>query len=180
MGFPSMSGNYQQSQSGAEQSSGLMGADRGWFSNISPGRFRQFERFAREAGNDPGGLAYQSTVDKLLPMGKYGLPQGAEGGALQLGRDSFAGASGNRAQRGFNTPYNLEGVMGDAFRMMSGSLLPLTTQTALTRAGMAPQLRQTAFGYKTSPMQVLQNFVAGSSEGASRSAGYGGGASVGR
>ena len=99
MGF--ISGAYNQSKSQQEQSSGLTPGVRNYFSGLTPGYFKQAEQFSQQAAADPGGLQYQSTVDQLLPMGKYGLPASADQGVYQLGRDLFTQSSGSRAQRGF-------------------------------------------------------------------------------
>ena len=160
------------SGSKSNQNSGVHGDERGWFNAISPDQFNSFDSVARQAKNDPGGLDYQGTVDKLLPMGRYGQSQGADNGIMQLGRDLFSSASSNRAQRGFNTPYNLEGVLGDSMRMASSQLIPQANQFAQSRAQMAPALRQASFGYGSAPMQVIQNLLNGTSLGNSKSFGF--------
>ena len=171
---------YNQSRSSQSSSQGLLPEQRQYFSGLAPSEFGFVQGLSRQARKDPGGLQYQNVVDQLLPIGRYGLPTGATEGVYQLGRDLFTGASGARAQRGFNQPENLEGVLGDAVRMASGQLIPQSTQVALQRAQMAPALRQAAFGYGMTPMQTLQQLLAGSgaSQGAASSfgfSGYGGG-----
>jgi len=153
-------------QESHSQSSGLNPDQRAWFSGQAPSLFRQSQGFSREAANDPGGLEYLNLIDNsLLPTGKYGLPQAATEGVYQLGRDLFANASASRAQRGFGQASNLEGVLGDAIRMASGQLIPISTQVALQRAQMAPALRQARFGYQMTPMQTLRDLLSGSSVG---------------
>ena len=114
-----------------------------------------------------------NTVNQLLPMGRFGMSQGADQGISQLGREMFTSASGNRAQRGFNTPYNLEAVLGDSMRMASGQLIPQANEFAMQRAQMAPQLRQAHFGFGSQPMQAMQQLLTGSSQGGSESHGFG-------
>lgn len=158
--------------SGGQSSSstrGLAPDEHAYFSDKSRNLFTDTEGFSREAANDSGGLQYMSTVDQLLPLGRYGLPTSATEGTYQLGRDLFTQASGSRAQRGFSTPNNIEAVVGDAVRMASGQLIPQSIQMALTRAQMAPALRQAAFGYRMTPMQTLSNLLA--SSGASQGSG---------
>ena len=167
------SGSYGQQRSDSHSTQGLMPMQRQQFSNMTPGEFGYVRKRAREAEADPGGLQYQGVVDKLLPMGPYGLPEGATKGVYQLGRDMFTQASGSRAQRGFRSPANLEAVLGDSLRMASGALIPQSTQVALQRAQMAPALRQAAFGYASSPMQILQSLLAGSGESTGSSSGFG-------
>ncbi len=164
---------YNEHESEQQSSSGLFKPQRTYFSNISPKEFGYARGRALEAEQDPGGLQYQSVVDRLLPMGRYGLPAGSEAGVYQLGRDLFSRASGSRAQRGFTNPQNLEAVLGDSLRMASGQLIPQATQVALQRAQMAPALRQAAFGYGTAPLQFLQQLLSGSSEGTGSSSGFG-------
>jgi len=95
MGFAS--GGYQSQESSQQQSSGLTPGVRDYFSNITPRHFGYARKRALDAEKDPGGLAYSSVVDQLLPIGKYGLPVGATEGVYQLGRDLFTQASGSRA-----------------------------------------------------------------------------------
>ncbi len=170
-----MSFGKQDSESRSSQ--GLNPGERVAMSNQAPGIYNQYRQRADTAMGDPGGLEYQSTVDQLLPMGKYGMAQSADQGAYQLGKDLFTSASGNRAQRGFNTPYNLEGVLGDSMRMASSQLMPQANAFAMQRAQMAPALRQASFGYGSAPMQALQQLLAGSSQSGSESHSFGGDAS---
>lgn len=166
--------SYSQQSGKAKNSQGLMPEQRSYFSGQAPRLFGEAEGFARQAASDPGGLGFLNIIDNsLLPTGKYGLPTAATEGVYQLGRDLFTQASGSRAQRGFNTSANLEGVLGDAVRMASGQLIPMSTQVALERAKMAPQLQQARFGYQMTPMQTLQQLLSGSGQGQSSSSGFG-------
>lgn len=165
MGFGSAS--YGQSSSQSEQSQGLNPAQRAWFSRQAPGEFGRLQEFAARGAQDPGGLYYGQTVDQMLPIGRYGLPTGATEGVSQLGRDLYGQYSGSRAARGFNAPENLEGVIGDALRMASPQLLPLSTQFALQRAQLAPALRQASFGYGVAPFEAIRNILSGSGSGSS-------------
>lgn len=166
MSFGSQSASSQQSR-------GLLGPERAYFSGLTPRLFSDVERTAQAAQDDPGGLEFMPVVNQLLPVGEYGLPPGAVAGAKQLGRDVFGSASANRAMRGGYSPSNLEGVLGDAVRMASPQLIPISTQYALQRAQMAPALRRSAFGYAMTPMEVISNLLAGTGEGFSRSSGFG-------
>lgn len=168
-----MSFGMNKSDSESNQSQGLNPGERVWFSDRTPGMFQQFQGRSQEAMNDPGGLQFRHVVDQLLPQGRYGMSLGADQGAMQLGRDIFTGASGNRAQRGFNSPYNLEGVLGDALRMSSSQLIPQANQFAMQRAQFMPQLRQAHFGFGSQPMQMLQQLLTGSSQGGSSGSGFG-------
>jgi hypothetical protein len=164
--------SFGKQQSEQRQSSGLNPGERVLFSNAAKGQFDRAQGLADEAYRDPGGLAYQGMVNQLLPMGRYGMAQSVDDGISQLGRDLFVGASGNRAQRGFNTPYNLEGVLGDSMRMASSQLVPQANQFAMQRAQFAPQLRQAAFGYGQIPFQNLSQLLTGSSQGGASSSGF--------
>ena len=164
--------SFGKQESEQRQSQGLNPGERVLFSNLAPHTFERFANRAKGAMNDPGGLDFMPTVDRLLPMGRYGMSQGADAGAMQFGRDLFTSASGNRAQRGFNTPYNLEGVTGDALRMASSQLIPQANAFAMQRAQMAPALRQAQFGYGAQPMQMLHGLLTGSSQGGGQSSGF--------
>lgn len=164
--------SFGKQESEQRTSTGVNPGERVWFSDRAPGAYNQFKYRAEEAMNDPGGLQFQGVVDQLMPMGRYGMSQGADQGISQLGRDIFTGASGNRAQRGFNTPYNLEAVLGDSMRMASSQLVPQANAFALSRAQMAPALRQAHFGYGSAPMQTLQQILSGSSQGGGNSSGF--------
>lgn len=164
--------SFGKQSSEQRSSTGLNPGERVWFSNRAPGAYRDVENLSTEAYNDPGGLAYQGVVDQLLPMGRYGQSQGADQGIMQLGREAFTGASGNRAQRGFNTPHSLDGVIGDAMRMASSQLIPQSNAFAMQRAQMAPALRQAAFGYGMTPMQTMQQLLTGSSQSGGTSSGF--------
>lgn len=165
--------SYGQQSSNSEQSSGLSPYYRNWFSTQTPDEYGYVRKRAREAERDPGGLQFMDTVNQLLPIGKYGLPTGATEGTYQLGRDLMTKYSGTRAMRGFNQPENLEGVLGDAVRMASGQLIPLSTQVAMQRAQMAPALREASFGYASSPMKVIQSLLSSSGQSKSSSSGFG-------
>ena len=160
---------YGQSNSESEQSQGLTPAYRNWFSAQAPGEFGRLQGFADQARQDPGGLGYRSVVDQLLPIGRYGLPTGATEGVAQLGRDLYSQYSGSRANRGFRSPDNLEAVLGDALRMASPQLIPLSTQFAMQRAQMAPALQQSAFGYGAAPFDAIRNILASTGSGTSSS-----------
>ena len=168
MGF-----NFGKQSSKQESSQGLMPGERSYFSGLTPGYFRQFDTRAKQAMGDPGGLEYMNVVDRLLPTGRYGLPVGATEGVHQLGRDLFAQTSGARAARGFRSPDNLEAALGDAIRMASGQLIPLSTQFAMQRAQMAPALRSAAFGYGSAPLETLRNLLASSGASKGTSSGFG-------
>jgi hypothetical protein len=152
---------------------GLSLYDRLYFGDRAKEEFNYVKGHSDAAVRDPAGLAFMPTVDRLLPVGKYGLHPGTEMGVHQLGRDMFGRASGSRAQRGFNTAHNLEGVTGDAIRMSTGTLLPLQTQYALSRAQMAPQLRGLSMGYAKTPMDVISNLLASSGSSQNQSEGVG-------
>ena len=173
-----MSFGMQGSESQQQQTRGLSPGDRSYFSGLAAPRFANFEKYAEESRQDPGGLQYQSVVDQLLPLGPYGLPTGATAGVQQLGRDVWSNASSSRAQRGFGNDTNLEAVLGDAVRMASGQLIPLSTQVALERAKMAPTLRQAAFNYGKSPIEIINALLASSGEGTGSSNSFGFGASL--
>lgn len=158
-------------ESDSESSQGLMGQERYHFSSMMPGLHAQARARADEAYADPAGLQFGSTVDQMLPMGEYGLPIAATEGVKQLGRNLFAQTSGSRAFQGRVTPYNLEGVVGDAVRMSSPTLLPLSTQFALQRAAIAPALRQASFNFGIAPYEMAQRALSGS--GSSTSSGSG-------
>lgn len=171
--------NYGEQESASESSQGLLPGQRAHFSGLAPGEFGYARKRARQAEADPGGLQYQGVVNQLLPMGKYGLPASANEGVYQLGRDLFTQASGSRARRGFQSPENLEAVLGDAVRMASGALIPQSTQVALQRAQMMPALRQASFGYASNPMQMINSLLSGSGQSTGSSSGFGFGASGG-
>jgi len=161
--------SFGKEDSDSRQSQGLNPGERVWFSDRMPNKFKEFEAFAKRNMNDVGGLQFQNIRDQILPMGRYGMSQGADEGISQLGRDMFTGASGSRAQRGFNTPYNLEAVLGDSMRMASSQLVPAANQFALQRGQMLPMLRQAYFGYGSSPFDKMSNLLTGSSQGGSGS-----------
>lgn len=161
---------YQQSKS--KQSSGLNKNQRTYFSNVAPSAYSTIEKQARMGMEDPGGLEFQPVVDQLLPMGQYGGAASADPGLRQWGRDMFTQAAGNRAQRGFNTPYNFEAVAGDAMRMAAPRITDIATNYALQRAQMAPTLRQSSFGYAQAPFENINNILSGSSSGKSDSWGF--------
>jgi hypothetical protein len=164
--------SFGKQESQSQQSSGLNPGERVAFSNQAQGQFGNLQHAAERAAADPGGLAYRSTIDQLMPTGRYGMSAGADQGISQLGRDLFTQASANRAQRGFNTPYNLEAVLGDSMRMASGQLVPQANQWAMQRAQFAPALRQATFGYELAPMQAFQQLLTGSSQGGSQANGF--------
>ena len=168
-----MSFGMQKSESDQRQDNGIVGSTRENINFAIPGEYQNIRRHADRAGHDPGGLEYQSIVDRLLPMGRYGQSAGADQGIAQWGRDLFSGASANRAQRGFNSPHSLEGVLGDSIRMAAPQLYQGANQFAMQRAQMMPALRQAAFGYHNTPMQVLQNLIAGSGTGSGESNSFG-------
>lgn len=171
MGFGSL--GYNQGSQQSESSQGLMPTQRAWFSRRAPGLFGAFTDLANTGMGDPAGLQYEDTVNRMIPIGRYGLPTSATEGTYQVGRDLFSQASASRAGRGFRSPDNLEAVLGDAVRMASGTLIPLSTQFALQRAQIAPALRSAAFGYGRSPIDVLQNLLAGSGASSSSGSGFG-------
>jgi hypothetical protein len=156
---------------------GLSLYDRLYFGDRAREEFNYVKGQSDQAVRDPGGLAFMPTVDRLLPVGRYGLNPNADMGAQQLGRDMFGRASGSRASRGFNTAHNLEGVVGDAVRMASPTLMPLVQQYALARATAAPALRAASFGYAKSPMDIISNLLAASGQSNSESMGFGMGVS---
>ena len=164
--------SFGKEDSDSRQSQGLNPGERVWFSDRMPNKFKEFEAFAKRNMNDVGGLQFQNIRDQILPMGRYGMSQGADEGISQLGRDMFTGASGSRAQRGFNTPYNLEAVLGDSMRMASSQLVPAANQFALQRGQMLPALRQAYFGYGSSPFDKWSNLLTGSSQGGASSNGF--------
>lgn len=166
-----MSFGQQSSESVSRR--GLLPEQQYWASSQVPGLFGNVQQASQQAQTDPGGLQFQGAVNQLLPVGPYGVPTGATQGVMQLGQDLWSNASGARAARGGTSPYNLEGVLGDAVRMASPTLIPLATQTAFQRAAMAPQLRQSAFGYAMTPMQVISNLLSGTGESTSSSSGFG-------
>lgn len=166
-----MSFGGQSSSSDSER--GLSFYDRLYFSDKARGEYDHVKTRAREAEADPGGLAFMPTVNALLPVGKYGLHPNTTTGVDQLGRDMFSRASGSRAQRGFNTAYNLEGVTGDAVRMVAPTLIPLQTQYALARAQAAPALRAASFGYAKTPMDIISSLLAGAGRSTSEGMGFG-------
>lgn len=168
-----MSFGMGKQSSKQSQSSGLDRPQRTLFSGWAPAEFGYARSRARAAEADPAGLAYRNVVDQMLPTGPYGLPYGATEGVYQLGRDLMSQYSGTRAQRGFNSPMNLEGVLGDAVRMAAPQLIPLSTNYALQRAQIAPALRQASFGYAQSPFEMLQSILSGSSSGKGSSSGWG-------
>ena len=156
-----MSFGMNKSKQRSSQEQGVTRQTRGFLSDRIPTQYETFRTRANQAYADPGGLEFESTVNRLLPQGRYGQSLGADQGISQLGRDTFGFASGNRAQRGFNTPYNLEGVLGDAMRMASGQLVPEANAFALQRAQMMPALRQAQFGYGSSILDMISKLVSG-------------------
>lgn len=164
--------SFGMQESGSQSNQGLMPEQRYYFGSMMPELFGQARTRADEAYADPGGLAFQPVVDQLLPIGPYGVPTSATEGVKQLGRDLFTGVSGSRAMRGWASPYNLEGVVGDSVRMASGQLVPLATQTAFTRAQMAPALRQAAFNFGVSPFEMVSRAVSGSGQSSSSGSGF--------
>lgn len=167
--------SYSQNSSSSSSSRGLGNEQRQYFSWQTPEEYNYIKGAARRAAADPGGLSYMPTVDKLLPVGKYGTAASGDAGIAQLGRDMFSKTSGARAQRGFTTAPNLESVIGDSLRMASPQLIPLAQQYALQRAAMAPQLQQMSMGYTLTPMQIISNLLAGTGESSASGFGFGAG-----
>lgn len=165
MGFGVQSGSSKSTQ-------GLIPGAREYFSNRSLPLFGDVEKASADAANDPAGLDFLPALNQLIPLGKYGLPVGAEAGVAQLGRDLFGQASSSRALRGGMTPMDLEGVLGDAIRSASGQLIPLSTQTAMQRAQMLPAFRQASFGYKMTPMDMVNKLLSGSGESSAKNFGF--------
>jgi hypothetical protein len=175
MGF----GSAGSSKSSSTSSQGLDRKQRGYFSGLTPQYFSRVDQAAQAGQQDPMGLRYQSAVDQALPVGRYGLPTGATEGAMQLGRDLFSQNSGARTLRGFNSPNSIDAVVGDAVRMASPTLIPLSTQFAMDRAKLLPELNQASFGYASAPLDSIKDLLAGSSNAKSNSFSWNASAGVG-
>ena len=158
--------------SSQNQSQGLLPHQRNYFSNLAPGEFTSLKTLSNFGQRDPGGLDFMESVDKVLPIGKYGLSTSATEGVSQLGRDLYSQYSGSRSGRGFNAPENLEGVIGDAVRAAAPQLIPLATNLAMERARLASQFRQSSFGYGSAPFKAIRDILGSTSEGSGGSSGF--------
>lgn len=165
--------SYGQQSSNSQSERGLPGIYRVHFLNESIPEFGYVQNLSHGAAADPSGSRFMTQVDRMLPVGKYGLHPNMDMAVGQIGRDMFSNASASRTLRGFNNANNLEAVTGDAVRMASPVLAPLVSQYALDRANMAPKLQQLSVGYGTTPMNILQNLIGGSGTSSSTSGGFG-------
>lgn len=168
MGFGS--GSYQQSKQ--SQASGLDKRQRAYFSGLTPQYVSRLDQDAQVGAQDPGGLRFQSDVNRLMPVGPYGLSPGSTEGVYQLGRDLMSKYSGSRAQRGFNSPSSLDAIFGDAIRMAAPQLMPLSESYNLERAKLGQLLGQTQFGYQNATLDAITKLLSGSSSGSGSSFGF--------
>lgn len=174
-----MSFGMQGGHSSSESQQGLLPGQRNYFSGLAPTEYGNVKQASTESMADPAGTNFLPFIERLIPSGRYGLPASVDQGMYQLGQDMFSKASASRAARGFNTASNLEGVTGDAIRMVSGQMIPTLTNYALQRAAMAPQLRGAFMGYATTPMQIISNLLSGTGESSASSSNFGFGISAG-